>query len=90
MSLSSSNENGNNTNGMDHETTATTTTTASVSAVVATPSGEEKAPGGVVVSIEDLYRLFGVLADANDQAGQVGLLNLFQQLRLFRIIKTGD
>lgn len=60
----SSIENGNK-NGMDHESSTTTTTTTT------TTSNETKSTTGAV-SIEDLYRLFGILADANDQAEQVG------------------
>lgn len=36
--------------------------------VVSSIIGEEKR---AIMTIEDLYRCFGVLADANDQAGQV-------------------
>lgn len=32
---------------------------------------KESSSSSAVISIEDLYRLFGILADANDQAGQV-------------------
>lgn len=32
---------------------------------------KEPSSSSAVISIEDLYRLFGILADANDQAGQV-------------------